>query len=247
MSLPASLLAHVEQHACFTGCYGSDSNVQACLDPNQPLRPVVIVSCLDCLGKVGVPLSLLPAGMNTYNLSQRLSDHLRQKRGFRLAKSGYHTAGPGFWLSVAYYDCGVFLVSAERSRQLGSDLDVLMLGIQHNVVLPPDPRMRDPKQYRVETVYVNFSTYQPGVASKQHLLASPQVRMHAQPGWQKVTLAEFLPLSQAAATPVSGSTGGANRPAAAPRQLKVGDTCPVCGAEYRVRPLLNGSFVGCLC
>jgi hypothetical protein len=242
MSLPASLLQHIEQHACFTGCYGSDTNVSACLDPNQALRPLVVVTCLDCLAKVGVPLALLPAGMNTYNLSQRLTDHLRQKRGFRLARSGYHTAGPGFWLSVAYYDCGLFLISAERSRQLGSDLDVLMLGIQHNVVVPPDPRMRDPKQYRVETVYANFANFQATVTNKQQLLASPQVRMHSQPGWQKVTLAEFLPVTQAAAASGNGARG--NPP---PKQLKIGDICPLCGAEYRVRPLLNGSFIGCLC
>jgi hypothetical protein len=241
MSLPASLLQHVEQHACFTGCYGSDTNVSACLDGNQPLRPLVVVTCLDCLAKVGVPLALLPAGMNTYNLSQRLTDHLRQKRGFRLARSGYHTAGPGFWLSVAYYDCGLFLISAERSRQLGSDLDILMLGIQHNVVLPPDPRMRDPKQYRVETVYANFANFHHGISSKQQLLASPQVRTHSQPGWQKITLAEFLPLVQSALPPTSAARGSA------PRQLKIGDICPVCGAEYRVRPLLNGSFIGCMC
>lgn len=244
MSLPASLLQYVEQHTCFSGCYGSDSNVSACLDPNQPLKPIVVVSCLDCLGKLGVPLSLLPAGMNTYNLSQRLTDHMRQKRGYKLARSGYHTAGPGFWLSVIYYDCGLFLMTAERSRQLGSDLDVLMLGMQHNVVQPGDPRMRDPKQYRIETVYVNFGTFAPQVANRAQLLASPQVRTQPQPGWQKVTLAEFLPMAQAhpnAATPTA-TRGGAPL-----KQLRPGDICPVCGAEYKCRPLLNGSFVGCMC
>jgi hypothetical protein len=242
MSLPVSLLQHVEQHTCFSGCYGSDSNVSVCLDPNQPLKPLVVVTCLDCLGKIGVPLALLPAGMNTYNLSQRLSDHMRQKRGFKLARSGYHTAGPGFWLSVVYYDCGLFLMTAERSRQLGSDLDVLMLGMQHNVIQPPDTRMRDHKQYRTETLYLNFATYQPQVTSKQVLLSSPQVRTQPQPGWQKVTLAEFLPLAQAANGAMPTATRGG-----APRALKPGDICPVCGAEVKVRPLLNGSFVGCLC
>jgi hypothetical protein len=246
MSLPASLLQHVEQHTCFSGCYGSDPNVSACLDPNQPLKPLVVVTCLDCLGKVGVPLSLLPAGMNTYNLAQRLTDHMKQKRGFKLARSGYHTAGPGFWLSVVYYDCGLFLLNAERSRQLGSDLDVLMLGIQHNVVQPGDPRMRDPKQYRVETVYVNFGTYLPAVTAKAQLLASPQVRTQPQPGWQKVTLAEFLPVA-GQSSPANAAPTATIKMTATPRPLKPGDICPVCQAEVKVRPLLNGSFVGCLC
>ena len=83
MSLPASLLLHVEQHGCFTGCYGSDANVSACLSANQPLQPLVVVTCLDCLGKLGVPLSLLPAGMNTYNLAQRLTDHQQDRRARR--------------------------------------------------------------------------------------------------------------------------------------------------------------------
>jgi hypothetical protein len=239
MSLPVSLLQHVEQHGCFTGCYGSDANVSACLSPTQPLQPLVVVTCLDCLGKVAVPQSLLPAGTTTYTLSQALSDHLRLKRGFRLARSGYHAAGAGFWLSFVYYDCGLFLLSAERSRQLGGDLDVLMLGIQHKVVQPPDPRMRDPKQFRTETIYVNFTHCQAAVASKQQLLSSPQVRMQAQAGWQKVTLAEFLPLSTAPA-----STAVTTAPA---KPLKLGDVCPKCGATVAVRPLLNGSFVGCLC
>jgi hypothetical protein len=246
MSLPASLLQHIEQHGCFTGCYGSDTNVSVCLDANQPLKPMIVVTCLDCLGKVGVPLSLLPAGTSTSNLSQRLTDHMRQKRGYRLARSGYHAAGPGFWLSAVYYDSGLFLVSAERSRQLGSDLDVLLLGMQHNVIQPPDPRMRDPKQYRIETVYANFSTFQTSITSKQSLLASPQCRAQAQPGWQKVTLAEFIPLAQAAASAALTSSPRAAA-AAQPRVLKPGDICPVCKAEVKLRPLLNGSFVGCLC
>lgn len=241
MSLPASLLQHVEQHGCFTGCYGSDANVSACLSATAPLSPLVVVTCLDCLGKVAVPQSLLPAGTTTYTLSQALSDHLRAKRAFKLARSGYHAAGAGFWLSFVYYDCGVFLLSAERSRQLGSDLDVLMLGIQHKVVQPPDPRMRDPKQFRTETVYANFSRFNAPVTSKQQLLSSPQVRTQAQAGWQKVTLAEFLPISTAPPPAATAVT------AAPPRPLKLGEVCPKCGAPVAVRPLLNGSFVGCLC
>lgn len=235
MSLPPSLVQHVEQHACFTGCYGGDSDVNVCLNPTQALQPVVVVTCLDCLGKIGVPRSLLPAGLTTnYVLSQHLSDLMRQKRGFKMARSGYHTAGPGFWLSFAYYDCGLFLISASRSQQLGSDLDVLQMGMQHKVVQVLDPRMRDLQQFRAETIYVNFATFNDKITSKQQLLSSPQVRAAPQPGWQKVTLAEFLPLT----TPI---------PKPPPKTLKVGDICPVCKAEYKSRSLFNGSYIGCLC
>lgn len=240
MSLPASLLYHVEQHGCFSGCYGSDSNVSACLSPTQPPQSMVVVSCLDCLGRVGVPQSLLPAGATTYTLSQALSEYMRLKRGFKSARSGYHATGAGFWLSFAYYDCGLFLISAERSRQLGTDLEVLMLGIQNKVVQPADQRMADPKLFRTETVYVNFTQFNAAFTSKQQFLSSPQARTQPQAGWQKVTLAEFLPISTAAPAPAAVV-------APRPRPLKVGDICPKCKAPVAVRPLLNGSFVGCLC
>ena len=53
------------------------------------------------------------------------------------------------------------------------------------------------------------------------------------------TLAEFLPLTRAAAP--------AAKPAPAPRVLTRGDICPKCKAEVRDRPLLNRSYLGCLC
>ncbi|MBY0229313.1 MAG: hypothetical protein K2W96_08555 [Gemmataceae bacterium] len=236
MPLPPSLLQHVEQHACFTGCYGSESNSLGCLDPARPPQPLVVVSCLDCLGKLAVPQALLPAGTTSATLAQALSDHLRIKRGYALARSGYHAVGPGFWLGVAYYGCGLFLLSAERSRSLGTDLDMLMLALKHKLVPPPDPRMNDPKLYRTETVHVNFSQFQAGIAGKAQLLASPQASAQAKPGWQKATLAEFLPL----AAPPTAAPAVAKPPA-------LGDTCPKCRAKVAVRPLLNGSFIGCLC
>jgi hypothetical protein len=245
MALPPSFLQHVEQHGCFSGCYGSDSSVLACLDPARALSPLVMVSCQDCLARIAAPAAILPAGTSSYSLARQLTDHLRAQRGFALSVSGYHVAGPGFWLSAAYYPCGLFLVCGERSRQLGSDLDLLLLAFQHGVVQPLDPRMRDAKQYALETVYVNFAACQPRVASKQAFLASSQCRAQARAGWQKVTLAEFLPASQAAQ---QGKSAGAQAPASGKaKQLRVGDICPVCGAEYRERPLLVGSYVGCLC
>src|SRR5262245_32796298 len=215
MTLPASFLQHVEQHGCFSGCYGSDSSVSACLDASRPLAPLIMVSCQDCLARIAVPSTLLPSGTSSYSLARLLTDHLRVQRGFALSVSGYHVAGPGFWLSAVYYPCGLFLVSAERSRQLGSDLDLLQLAFQHGVVQPLDPRMRDAKQYSVETVYVNFATCQSGITSKQALLGSAQCRAQPRTGWQKVTLAEFLPVTQArhAAPPAAA------KPAAKPTTM----------------------------
>lgn len=249
MALPISFLQHVERHGCFTGCYGSDANVNVCLDPNKPLEPMAVVNCQDCLTRMGVPLSLLPTGMGAPALATLLTDHMRVKRGYTLAFSGYHARGPGLWLSAVYYaSCGLFLINGERSRQAGSDLDLLLLSFQHGIVQAPDPRMRDPKHFTLTTVHVNFSTHQPAITSKQALLASPQCRTQPQPGWQKVTLAEFVPLSQASASQAAAG-GPVTVPVktAAPRTLKAGDTCPVCGAQVRERPLLNGSYIGCLC
>jgi hypothetical protein len=240
MALPPSFLLHVEQHSCFTGCYSSTSGVRACLDPNNPLVPLVVVSCQDCYGHLGVPLSLLPAGMDSYRLAEQLTQHVRKQRGYSLSVSGYWTKGPGFWFSAAYYPCGIFLVHGERSRPVGSDLDQLLLAFHHGVIAPPDPRMIDPKQYAVQIVYGNFARVS-AIKSKQELLASPQVRTQAMSGWQKLTLAEFLPVSTAA---LAGAGKSGPRPA---RALKLGDICPVCGAMVCERPLLNSSFVGCLC
>src|SRR5207253_10856019 len=123
MSIPASLLQSAEAHPCFSGCYGSDPDVSVCLDPARPLAPLLVASCHDCFARLGVPRALLPSGATANWLSGQLTQHLRKQRGFALSFSGYHTKGPGFWLSVAYYaTCGLFLINGERSRALGSDL-----------------------------------------------------------------------------------------------------------------------------
>jgi hypothetical protein len=275
MALPASLIQHIEQHGCFTGCFSADSSVNVCFDPARPLQPIVVVSCQDCYMRIGAPQALLPAGTTSSQLARELSDHQKQRRGFAQSRSGYHATGPGFWLSWIQYAPGLFLISAERSRQLGSDLDVFLLGVQNKIVPLIDPQMGDPKQYRLETIYVNFGQFQSGINSKQALLAAPQCRTQPQNGWQKVTLAEFLPLSQpavvaaAVVAPVTVASAPANQstlqapanataqtritatapvPSAKPKaKLKIGDVCPVCGGEFKVRPLFNGSFTGCLC
>ena len=228
MSLPPSFVQHLEQHPCFTGCYNSTSGVQACLDPSSPLTPLVVVSCADCYSHLAVAAALLPAGMDAYRLAAHVTQHLRQQRGFVLSVSGYTTKGPGFWFSAVYYACGLFLIHGERSRQLGTDLDQLLLAFKHGVLTPPDPRMTDPKLYAVQTVYGHFAAPSARISSKQELLASPQVRSQTQPGWQKLTLAEFLPLAASSPTPPAAPPPA--KPTA-PHVLAPGDVCPVCGAE----------------
>jgi len=245
MPLPPSLLQYVENHGCFTGCYGSDSGVMSCLDVNQPLAPLVVVTCLDCLNKVGVLRSLLQPGTTTYTLADAVTQHLRAQRGFTLSLGGYHARGPGFWLSAVYFgNCGVFLLNGERSRQLGSDLDLLLLAFKHGVAQPHDRRMHDAQQYATQTVYLNCAAPLSPVPAKQSLLASPHVQTQPRPGWQRVTLAEFLPTSRAAAPPAAVKPPAAGKPSPA---LKLGDICPKCKAEVRERYLLQGKYIGCLC
>lgn len=247
MTLPASLLQHAEQHSCFTGCYSSEPNVSVCLDPNRAPAPVVAVSCQDCFARLGAPVTLLPPGTNSHTLATALSQHVRSRRGFAVSVGGYHARGPGFWLGAIYYGrSGVFLLDGERSRRLGTDLELLLMAFKHGVMAPPDPRMLDPKLYSVQTVYVNYAAPLPNIASRQALLSSPQCRLQPHPGWHKVTLAEFQPLAVTTAPgPAANATAAAS--ATAPRVLKLGDVCPVCGAEVRERQLLNSTFIGCLC
>jgi hypothetical protein len=211
---------------------------------------VLLVSCLDCLSfKIGVLQTLLPAGTTVYTLADQLTQHNRQARGFGLSVSGYHARGPGFWFSAAYYPhCGLFLLDGERSRSLGSDLDLLLLAFRHNVIQPPDPRMADPRLYTTQVVHVNFAGSPAPFANKQALLASPQCQTQAQKGFHRVTLAEFQPrAAQANQSAAAKPAAPAAKPAPARPALKLGDTCPVCHAQVRVRPLLHGTYVGCLC
>jgi hypothetical protein len=85
------------------------------------------------------------------------------------------------------------------------------------------------------------------VATRQALVTSPHCRTQPAAGFQRVTLAEFQPVARAVTpTPVPAAKPQTNG-AAAPRTLRPGDICPVCGAEFRVRALLQGTYLGCLC
>ncbi len=249
MALPASLLQPIENHPCFPGVWNSDSDILVCLDPAKPLQRSRVVSCTECYARFGVLETLLPSGMNSSTLASQLTQHVRTLRGFTLSSGGYHARGPGFWVSVVYFATGgLFLVDGSRSRKMGSDLDLLLLAFQHGILQPFDPRLLDPAYYRTQSIHVNFATLPGPVRCKQDLLSWPGCRTQAAPGFQAATLAEFVPVASQAATATSkggtGKSGGQTAPAAKP---KVGDICPVCKAEYRLRPLLNGTYVGCLC
>ncbi len=240
MTLPASLLQQVEQHGCLTGRYHSEWPASICLGASQPPQPALFAGCQDCLNfKVGALQALLPPGTTVYTLADELTRHNRQRRGFDGTTSGYHTQGAGFWLSAAWYaNCGLFLINGERSRALGSDLDLLMLAFKNGVVKAPDQRMLDPHLYVTQTVYVNYAGAPIAVRSRQDLLSSPQCRVQAHKDFHKATLAEFLPATK--------PTPPAPAPAI-PVPRKPGDVCPTCKAEVRARALLNGTYVGCLC
>jgi hypothetical protein len=257
MTIPASLLHHAEGHGCFSGCFGAESDAEVCTDARRPPEPVVLVSCRDCLSfKIGALRSLLPAGnAHGYWLANALTQHFRAQRGYTWSVSGYHARGPGFWLSAAYCaTAGLFLLDGERSRNLGSDLDLLLLAFQHGLATASDPRMLDPHQYGVRVVYANFAGLAAPINGLPTLLASPHCQAQQKSGFRRVTLAEFLPQSRRS-TPAPAATSGAQNVQAAasrgkpapPRTLKAGDICPVCKAEVRLRPLLHGTYLGCLC
>jgi hypothetical protein len=226
------------------------------MDPNQPLQLASVVSCEDCFAKFALPADQLPKGVTAYKMAEQLTQHLRTQRGFALSTAGYHTNGPGFWVSVAYYDCGLFLIKGDRSQSLGSDLDLLLLAFQHRVLQPLDPQMTDAKHYNVSTAYVNFSAFVAPIPNKAALLIAPQLSQQNKPGWQRVTVAEFLPRTTPT-PPTTQITASIVRqppvptpPAAAPTApaaLKPGEVCPKCKAKVCQRQLLHGTYVGCLC
>jgi len=208
MSLPAGIVSEIERHGCFSGSFGNDSTVLASLNTTDPLEPMFVAACEDCLSwRIGALKRDLPAGTSAPGFAAMITRHLQKLRGFAFSVGGYHAAGPGFWLSAAYYDtCGVFLVDGSRSRSLGSDLEILIQGFRSGVLNPPDSRMLDPRFYSTRTVYVDFSTVVSPVLSVNDLLSSPQCRLKPTRSYHRVTLAEFLPISSTAGAQTSSST-----------------------------------------
>jgi hypothetical protein len=261
MALPASLLAAVEKHPCFTGVYHYESPVEVCVDAAQPLAWMYHVSCGDCLTfRVGALSSTLAVGMTVYKLADAVTAHVQGLRGYLWATSGYHTAGSGFWLSAAYHGTGLFLVDGARNRSNSrNEVDLLIEGFKTKVIQPEDPRMLDPALYATQTVYLSLSSPIGLVQSKQDILSSPQCSPVPKQGYSRVTLVEFIPLVVGASTslllppqsaaPASPQTARPPAPPASrkPRDLALGDICPVCSTVVQERPLFSGTFIGCLC
>lgn len=257
MSLPPSLLQPIENHHCFPGVWTGDSDVLVCLDPTRPPQRSRTVSCSECYSRFGVLETLLAPGTNSATLAGQLTQHVRGLRGYTLSTGGYHARGPGFWLSVVYFgSCGLFLVDGTRSRTLGSDLDLLLLAFQHGILQTFDSRLLDPAHYRTQAVHVSFASNPGPVRGKQDLLAWSGCRLQATSGYQPATIIEFLPVASqgsaapAAATAKTLAAAKSAVPTASPAsrpKLKLGDICPICKAEVRVRPLLHKTYQGCLC
>jgi hypothetical protein len=256
--LPASLLTAVEAHGCFSGCYDYHTDVMVALDPQKPPERALQVQCEDCLSfHVGVLVKLLPAGMSSAQVARDLSEHMRVLRGYEWSVGGYH-GGPGsLWLSAAYYDCGVFLINGERDSRRATDLDCLIDGFKQHVIRPSDPRMLQPQSYQAHKMYIDMRTPITPVRSIQDILSSPQCSPMYKPGYDSVTVAEFLPLTRAAqqtaqpaapqAKPTATITSASPVTAPIKRALHPGERCPICGEVVKQRPSLTNTFIGCMC
>jgi hypothetical protein len=265
VALPASLLAAVEAHPCFTGCYSHEIPVALCVDPARAPVTSFHAACQDCLMfHVGALASLLPPGTTQYTLAQELAAHMRAVRGYRWAFSGYHATGPGFWLSAAYYGDGLFLVDGSRNHGGAKDVDLLVQGFRARLAQPDDPGMLDPALYAADVVHLSCAPPLGAVRTKHDILRLSQCSLAPRQGYRRVCIVEFLPLTSklAASVPAPPAAIPAPpplvavhpppvRPPAAPappaRVPRAGDVCPACGAEVKERPLFSGTFMGCMC
>lgn len=212
MSLPASLLAAVANHRCFTGRYKSEPATAICIDPTQPPSPTFQASCSDCtLFRVGALASALP-GSSSQRLADELSAHVSGLRGYVWSTSGYSGTG-GFWLSAAYYGNGLFLVDGSRNNNQSTDVDVLISAFRHGMVIPEHPRMLMPSLYTSEVVYLDMSQPITPVRNKSDLLSSPRCRATRTPGFHRASILEFVPLTRAAALQQSARSPSIRPPA----------------------------------
>lgn len=261
VSLPPPLLAAVEAHRCFSGCYADDSTGVFCADASQPTHPMVNVHCSDCLTwHVGALTHLLPPSLHRPEaLADELSKHMRRQRGFVWSLSGYHLAGHllggGFWLAAVCLGPGVFVVSPDRGRGRASDAINGLIEAFHKKLAPcSGPGMLEAKEYAAQPVYLRYSPGDPITPDKASLLRSPQCRTASAPGFEQAVLVEHLPSIAAAAgtvgsspmvvAPPSSSMASGSR---APRAAGPGEVCSTCGHVVSVRQLLYGTYSGCMC
>jgi hypothetical protein len=260
VALPASLLAAVEAHPCFTGCYSHEIPVALCVDPARAPVTSFHAACQDCLMfHVGSLASLLPPGTTQYTLAQELAAHMRSVRGYHWAFSGYHATGPGFWLSAAYYGDGLFLVDGSRNHGGAKDVDLLVQAFRARLAQPDDPGMLDPALYAADVVHLSCTPPLGPVRTKQDILRLSQCSLAPRQGFRRVCIVEFLPFTtvlsagsagQALQAPPGAPVLSKQAPPAPVRRAgpaRLGEVCPTCGAEVKERPLFSGTFVGCLC
>ena len=187
-----------------------------------------------------------PDWHDSYQLADQLSQHVRALRGYSLSVSGYHTNGPGFWLSAVYWaSCHMFLLCGDRSRSLGSDLDLLMLAFQHGVLKPSAPGMLNPTSFTLQPLYHDARQTMPAVTVKADLLSATGISTQPVKGWKELTLAEHI-------GPANTNSTVAPPPQATPSRWSrsrpgCGPALSQCGAEIRQRSLLNQTYFGCMC
>ncbi|MEM9458956.1 MAG: hypothetical protein AAGF11_32555 [Myxococcota bacterium] len=243
--------------------------------PARPMVGVHCSDCLTW--HVGAFTHLLPPSASTPDkLARALSDHMQQHRGFSWSVSGYHLASGGFWVAAAGLGPGVFIVSPDRGAGHGREADAVdaLIKAFHNGLAPGStPSMLDPKQYATQMVYLKYSPGSPATPDKASLLRSPQCSTRPATGHHAAVIIEHLPSLAASAPagappspsvrpPPSPSPRPSPRPSiapplaaqkpdasrdAAPRELSIGQRCPKCGHEVKVRHLLHSAFVGCMC
>jgi hypothetical protein len=278
MPLPNTLLQAAEQHRCFTGTYRDEQTVLSCLDANLPLEPLVQVSCTMCFQRFGALAALLPPSTTAAMLAADLTDHIRIQRGYAQSLGGYHGGGAGFWLSAAYFDGGFFLLDGSQGSQPSRPvLDLLADAIQRRLLRAADPRMIDPQHFAQQQVYVDVRQLPAGLRTPAQLRASAGFSLTPAVGFQRVTLAEFLPLTTALSpvapaaqamapappqAPPSGNTSATSPVAAASATtsatspsgataarpaLRLGERCPVCADVVRQRELFSSVYIGCRC
>jgi hypothetical protein len=200
-------------------------------------------------------MALLAPGMDRHKLAREVTEHLRTLRGYALSFGGYHVQGGGFWLSAAYYaHLGVFVLRSSGGSPGAnqSAVDLLVKAFKTGVATPPLPGMCDPKRYLSQKAFVNITAL-PQLVTARSLFAAGGSQKRSQ-GYVEVTLAEYLPVSRAAAgasvSPGAKAPSAVVRSASAPASAvsrALGSRCDVCGELVTERALLTSVYSGCGC
>jgi hypothetical protein len=193
--------------------------------------------------------------MTHYTLAQELSAHIRAVRGYRWAFSGYHASGAGFWLSVAYYGDGLFLVDGSRNHGGAKDVDLLVQAFRARLAMPDDPGMLDPALYACDTVHISCAPPLGPVKTKADILRLQQCSLAPRQGFQRVSIVEFLPFTTRG---VSGAKAAPSTVTAAAQSATkggvrawlasdVGEMCHSCGKTVKPLTICGKTEYNCMC